>query len=56
MSLQTADAVRNINVACSDIVEIRKMILGVIPKFTKGDPWAIIRKDDRSVITPNTTL
>lgn len=46
----------NHNVAGSDIVEIRKLILGVIPNFTKVDPWAFIRTDYLSVITPNTTL
>ena len=56
LSIYAADALGNHNVAGSDIVEIRKLILGVIPNFTKVDPWAFIRTDYLSVITPNTTL
>lgn len=56
LSYYAADVLGNYNVAGSDISELRKLILGVIPTFTQQDPWAFLRADYQSILTPNTTL
>ncbi len=56
LSVFAADALGNYNVAGSDMSEIRKLILGVIPNFTKMDPWVFIRKDYLTGLNQNTLL
>ncbi|MBK8736987.1 MAG: T9SS type A sorting domain-containing protein [Saprospiraceae bacterium] len=56
LSVFAADALGNYNVAGSDMSEIRKLILGVIPNFTKMDPWVFLRQDYLTGLNQNTLL
>ncbi len=51
-----ADVNNNYNVTASDIVEIRKLILGIKATFSNVPPWYFIRKDWMEVITPYNSL